>query len=159
MGRVSEVKTSSEATCPSTDERVLLFGRLLETNARLAREFGSRLESDCDMPLAWFEVLLRLRRAGGGLLKMNEVADAIVLSTGGTTRLVDRLEEAGLVRRENCPSDRRATFVAITPEGDRRLDGALAVHVEYLESTVSSRLSDDERAELSRLLEKLGQPA
>lgn len=152
-----ETMSPTGALCPSSDERVTLFALLLDTNARLARSFGVRLEESCAMPLAWFEVLLQLRREPAGRLKMNEVAEAIVHSTGGTTRLIDRLEEAGLVERQLCPSDRRAIHVAITPQGNERLDQALQVHMEYLEEHVSSRLSCDERGALTALLAKLNE--
>ena len=147
--------TSDKATCPSGDEKVLLFGLLLETNARLAKDFGAELEAKCDVPLAWFDVLLQLRRNESGRLKMNQIAEAIVHSTGGTTRLIDRLEEMGYVRRENCPSDRRAIFVAITDAGNHKLDEALAVHVAFLETSLAQRLNDAERVALSGLLNKL----
>jgi DNA-binding MarR family transcriptional regulator len=143
------------SACPSGDERVQLFGLLLETNARLSRRLGLRLEETCDLPLAWFEVLLQLRTSPDGRLKMNQIADAIVHSTGGTTRLIDRLEGAGLVERRLCPSDRRAIHVAITELGNARLDAALDVHLEYLEENLTSRLSDAERGELAALLTKL----
>jgi DNA-binding MarR family transcriptional regulator len=143
------------SACPSGDERVQLFGLLLETNARLSRRLGLRLEEACELPLAWFEVLLQLRTSPDGRLKMNQVADAIVHSTGGTTRLVDRLEEAGLVERQLCPSDRRAIHVAITAQGNAKLDVALDVHLEYLEENLTSRLSETERGELATLLTKL----
>lgn len=141
--------------CPSGDERVVLFGLLLETNARLSRSLGLVLEAQCDLPLAWFEVLLQLRRAPEGRLKMTQVADAIVHSTGGTTRLIDRLEEAELVERQLCPSDRRAIHVAITELGNKKLDEALSVHLEYLQDTLVSRLSGGERDTLTTLLRKL----
>ena len=146
------------AACPSGDEKVQLFGLLLETNARLARSLGLELESSCELPLAWFEVLLQLRRAPGGRLKMNEIADAIVHSTGGTTRLIDRLERARLVERQNCPSDRRAIHVAITDQGNAKLDEALDVHLGYLEVNLAGRLSGDERSTLASLLTKLNSP-
>ena len=132
--------------CPTSDERVALFALLLDTNARLARSLAQRLEEDCSMPLAWFEVLLQLRRESGPL-KMNQVADAIVHSTGGTTRLIDRLEEAGLVERQMCASDRRAIYVGLTDEGQRRLSEALLVHVTYLDEHLASRLDCDERTQ------------
>jgi len=146
---------SMSAVCPSSDERVTLFSLLLDTNARLARSFAARLEEECAMPLAWFEVLLQLRREPEGRLRMTQVADAIVHSTGGTTRLIDRLEEAGLVERHLCPTDRRAVHVAITPAGNERLDAALRVHVDYLDEYMGARLSCDERSELTTLLTKL----
>jgi DNA-binding MarR family transcriptional regulator len=144
--------------CPSGDEKVQLFGLLLETNARLARRLGIELESSCDLPLAWFDVLLQLRKSSDGRLKMNEIATAIVHSTGGTTRLIDRLEQAGLVERQNCPSDRRAIHVAITDAGNEKLDEALNVHLGYLENTLATRLSDSERSTLAQLLTKLNAP-
>ena len=141
--------------CPSSDERVALFALLLDTNARLSRSFAIRLEENCALPLAWFEVLMQLRREPEGRLKMSEIADAIVHSTGGTTRLIDRLEESGLVERQLCPTDRRAVHVAITAAGNSKLDEALNVHVDYLEEHVSSRLTCQERSELTVLLLKL----
>jgi DNA-binding MarR family transcriptional regulator len=149
----------STPACPSGDEKVLLFGLLLETNARLSRRLGVELEASCDLPLPWFEVLLQLRRAPEGRLKMTQVADAIVHSTGGTTRLVDRLEEAGLVRRQSCPSDRRAIHVEITPAGNERLDEALGVHLRYLDQALAGRLDGAERTALASLLTKLNSPA
>ena len=76
---------------------------------------------------------------------MTQVADAIVHSTGGTTRLIDRLEEAGLVARQLVPLDRRAIFVEITAEGNARLDAALAVHLGYLDDALAGRLDGAER--------------
>ena len=145
------------STCPSGDEKVLLFGLLLATNARLTRDLGAVLEDKCDLPVAWFEVLLQLRRSPDGRLKMNQVADAIFHSTGGTTRLVDRMEGAGLIERQLCPTDRRAVHVAITPEGDARLDQALGVHLNYLKGSLACRLSEEERATLAHLLTKLNE--
>jgi DNA-binding MarR family transcriptional regulator len=141
--------------CPSSDERVQLFALLLETNARLSRRLGTELEETCALPLAWFDVLLQLRKSPDGRLKMNQIADAIVHSTGGTTRLIDRLEEAGLVERQLCPSDRRAIHVAITEAGNTKLNEAFEVHLVYLEEHLTSRLTGSERATLTDLLTKL----
>ena len=150
--------TITTSACPSGDERVVLFGLLLETNARLSRSLGVELEAACDLPLAWFEVLLQLRKVPEGRLKMNQIADAIVHSSGGTTRLVDRIEEAGLVARQSCPSDRRAIHVAITDAGNAKLDQALNVHLEYLDESLAKQLTENERATLATLLTKLNSP-
>jgi DNA-binding MarR family transcriptional regulator len=143
------------SACPSGDEKVALFGLLLEVNARLSRDLGTALELNCQLPLAWFEVLLQLRHSEDGRLKMSEMANAIFHSTGGTTRLVDRLEGAGLVRRENCPKDRRSVYVAITEVGGAKLDDALGVHLNFLGDLMDVRLSALERDDLSSLLSKL----
>jgi DNA-binding MarR family transcriptional regulator len=150
--------TIPTSACPSGDEKVALFGLLFETNARMSREIGLELETQCHLPLAWFDVLLQLRQSSDGRLKMNQIADAIVHSTGGTTRLVDRLEEAGYVRREHCASDRRAIWVAITVAGGAKLDEALLVHLRYLDDNLATRLDDGERGVLTGLLTKLNAP-
>lgn len=147
--------TTEASACPSGDEKVLLVGLLLDTNARLVRRLSSELESECGLPFPWFEVLLQLRKSPEGRLKMSQVANAIVHSTGGTTRLIDRLEEAGHVERQLCPNDRRAVHVAITAVGNAKLDEALGVHLNYLNNHVANRLSDEERTRLSALLQKL----
>ncbi|HVA70190.1 MAG TPA: MarR family transcriptional regulator [Acidimicrobiales bacterium] len=147
--------TIQRGVCPSSDEKVALFGLLLETNARLSKELETMLEATCELPLAWFEVLMQLREAPEGRLKMSQMAEAIFHSSGGTTRLVDRLEEAALVTREHCPSDRRAIYVAITEAGNTKLDEALGVHLGYLDRHLAARLSDAERLTLTALLTKL----
>jgi DNA-binding MarR family transcriptional regulator len=146
----------TDKICPSGDDRVKLFGLLLETNARLSRNLGMTLEAACALPLAWFEVLLLLRQSPEGHLKMNQIAEHIVHTTGGTTRLIDRLEEAGFVTRRQCPSDRRAIHVAIAPLGDEKLNEALDVHLVYLDDNLAARLSEGERTTLTNLLTKLG---
>ena len=148
----------STNACPSGDEKVALFGLLLETNARMSREMGAELEARCSLPLAWFDVLLQLRHNEDGRMKMSQMADAIVHSTGGTTRLIDRLEEAGYVRREHCAADRRAIWVAITEKGGAKLDEALLVHLDYLDENLATRLNDTERGVLTDLLTKLNAP-
>ena len=142
-------------SCPSSDEKVALFGLVAETNARLSKDLGVALEANCQLPLAWFEVLLQLRQSQEGRLKMSEMATAIFHSTGGTTRLIDRLETAELVRREHCPHDRRSVYVAITDAGGAKLDDALGVHLDYLDKLMGERLSAGERDALSTLLSKL----
>jgi DNA-binding MarR family transcriptional regulator len=124
----------------------------------MSREIGAELEARCQLPLAWFDVLLQLRQSDNGRLKMNQIADAIVHSTGGTTRLIDRLEDAGFVRREHCASDRRAIWVAITDAGGLKLDEALLVHLRYLDDNLATRLNDVERGDLTGLLTKLNAP-
>jgi DNA-binding MarR family transcriptional regulator len=86
---------------------------------------------------------------------MSEIADAIVHSTGGTTRLIDRMVEEGLVERQACPKDRRAIHVAITESGNTRFDEALGVHVALLAELFDRTLSVEEQAQLESLLRKL----
>ena len=124
-------------TIPSTaypigDEKCALFGLLLDTNARLSRDFGAELESQCQMPLAWFDVLLQLRNSDDGRLKMSQMADAIVHSTGGTTRLVDRLVRS----RPSCAaSTARATGEPCTWASPTRAASSSLKHSLYTFAT------------------------
>jgi DNA-binding MarR family transcriptional regulator len=154
---VTNVARTSDlsAICPSTDERVLLFGLLLETNARLERQLGASLEDATGLPLAWFEVLLRIHRAEGGFLSMSSLASQTVYSSGGTTRLIDRIEAQGLVVRGACPSDRRGVHVRLTELGEATLTKALEVHVTHLDEFVTSKLTAAEREGLETALRKL----
>ncbi len=139
------------------DERVQLFALLWETTARLARDLDLTMEARGGLPLAWFEVMLRLEDAPDGHLRMSEVAEAIVHSTGGTTRLVDRMEEAGLVARQLCPSDRRAIHVALTDDGRERLEQSRAIHIGILDERIGQRLDTAQRDQLHQLLATLNE--
>jgi DNA-binding MarR family transcriptional regulator len=86
---------------------------------------------------------------------MNKVADAIVHSTGGTTRLIDRPEDSKFVRREHCASDRRSVYVATTDEGNAKIDEAPNENLDFLDILLAERLIAADRESLSGLLTKL----
>ena len=153
---------SVTALCPSVvnDERLVLMGLLTEVTARLHRVLGQEMERDCGIPLAWFEVLVRIVRSPDGHLTMSEVADQTVYTSGGTTRLVDRIEEAGLVRRTSCPSDRRTTFVELTEHGESVLESSTALHLAHLDAHLTGLLSAEQRRAMVDALTALnGGPA
>lgn len=79
-----------------------------------------------------FEVLLRISRADGGQISMSALAEQVALTTGGITRLVDRLIDAGLVERVPCPTDRRVYFAALTAAGRAKLTDAARIHAANL---------------------------
>jgi MarR family transcriptional regulator, 2-MHQ and catechol-resistance regulon repressor len=138
-----------------TDERlVTTFGRLLEAQAELAGRLGRSLEQRCGIPHAWFEVLLRVSRADGAQVTMSSLAQQVALTTGGVTRLLDRMISAGLVQRVPCPTDRRVQFAALTDQGRAKLDDALVVHAADLRE-VFSGFSRQDLALLDGLLDRL----
>lgn len=136
------------------DALITTFGRLVEAQSRLERLLGAQLETRCDLPHAWFEVLVRLGRSDAGRLTMGSLAEQISLTTGGVTRLVDRMESAGYVERVPCPADRRVSYAALTDAGRTKLDEAAPVHAANLR-TVFAALSDEERETLDVLLDRL----
>jgi DNA-binding MarR family transcriptional regulator len=79
-----------------------------------------QVERSTAMPLSWYDVLLELKTAPDGRLRMQELSDRVVLSRTRVSRLVDEMAARGLVVREPDPSDRRATYAVITAEGRRR---------------------------------------
>ena len=83
--------------------------------------------------LTWFDVLSRLQHAPDGRLRMNALEDASVFTRSGMTRLVDRIEQAGLVHRTRSPEDRRGVYVEITASGREKLDTVWPDHVESIE--------------------------
>jgi DNA-binding MarR family transcriptional regulator len=136
------------------DALITTFGRLLEVQSRLERRLGADLEARCDLPHAWFEVLVRLARSDDGRLTMGSLAEQISLTTGGVTRLVDRMETAGYVQRVPCPTDRRVSYAALTDAGRAKLDEAAQVHAANLRS-VFAAFSDEERETFDALLDRL----
>ncbi len=142
------------STTVSDDALITTFGRLIEVQGRLERRLGAELEAHCDLPLAWFEVLVRLGRSDDGQLTMGALAEQVTLTTGGVTRLVDRMEAAGYVARLPCPTDRRVAYAAITKAGRRKLAEASEVHGANLRETFAE-FSDRELTVLDRLLDRL----
>lgn len=138
----------------TVDPLVTTFGRLLEAAHRLENRLGRDVESTSDLTLTTFEVLLRLSRSPDGALTMGELSDQLVLTTGGVTRLVDRMSAAGYLERRPCATDRRVLYAAITPAGRAALAPALRDHTAALHE-VFAGFSATDLARLDTLLDRL----
>lgn len=134
------------------DDRITAFGMLLEAHAAVTARVNRELEGSVGMPITWFELLIRLSRSPGQRLRMSELAAQVGLSHSGLTRLVDRVIEAGLVRREACPDDRRGAFAVLTDAGAETLESALAGHLESIERHLAAPLGTEGLASLTELL-------
>lgn len=137
------------------DQRISDYSRLLETQRRLHRVLGARLRDEAGISVVWYEALLRVARSESGHLSINELGGAMDLTSGGATRLVDRLEAEGLVARMACPSDRRVQWIALTDEGRDVLQRATTSHVRDLDELFSSRLDSEEMATFRSLLRRV----
>jgi DNA-binding MarR family transcriptional regulator len=142
------------ATAVRVDPLVTTFGRLLEAAHRLENRLGRELEAASDLSMTSFEVLLRLSRSPGGVLTMGELSDQLVLTTGGVTRLVDRMTAAGHVERRPCATDRRVQYAGITPAGRAALAPALRLHTNALRE-VFEGFSATDLGRLDGLLDRL----
>jgi DNA-binding MarR family transcriptional regulator len=130
MDERGEISTAEEA---ANHQLILAFGRLQGAANRLDYILGRALEQECGISHLMFEVLLILGRAGGSGLSMRSIAQEQVLTTGGATRLVDRMEAARLVERTDDPADRRGRRVRLTALGEETVVRASGVHVANIQ--------------------------
>lgn len=103
-------------------------------------------------PLAWYDVLFALYEAPDHRMRLHELADAMVLRRSNLTRLVDRLEAAGLVCRKSCPTDRRGAFAAITKEGLTMREQMWSIYAQSIAKYFAAHLSDAEVDVLTKAL-------
>jgi DNA-binding MarR family transcriptional regulator len=115
------------------DPRIDAWRAFLEAHARVTRRLDDELRAEHGLSLAEYDALLQLARAEGRRLRMNVLADRVILSRSGVTRLIDRLEAAGLVERAACSSDARGAEAVLTRPGLSRLRAASATHLRGIE--------------------------
>jgi DNA-binding MarR family transcriptional regulator len=137
------------------EEELAAWRGMLRAHAELVRELDAELARDHDMPLSSYEVLLYLNDSPEGRMRMSELADSVLLSRSGLTRLVDRLERQGLLKRERCESDARGLFAEITQEGRKAFAEARKTHLDGVRRVFLNRFSRDELRTLGGLWQKL----
>src|SRR5947208_15124502 len=135
----------SPTNCTEESE-VHTWIRFLATHAALTRELEARLMGAHGLTLSDYDVLVQLARAPERKLRNIELANAVVLTRSGVTRLVDGLVRDGLVRRASCPEDKRGTLVALTDEGMRRLAEATETHLEGVRPLFLAQRGEEGRA-------------
>ena len=128
---------------------------LLRTVGWLLKTFEQELQEAEGLPLPWFDVLIQLSSAPGGRLRMQALADSVVLSRSGLTRLIDRMETAGVVRRDAAEGDRRGYYAVITVEGERVFSRAHAIHERQIEKYFNRHLLESDRKAMSRAIAKV----
>jgi DNA-binding MarR family transcriptional regulator len=139
---------------PSRDE--LVAWRLyLESSQALVDLLDADLQQASGISLRWYDVLVHLEEAPECRLRMSELARSIVASTSGLTRVVDGMEQAGLVRRERPPTDRRAIEVVPTPKGIDVLNAARPLHRHAIQQHFSQHLTAQDVRALTRALTKV----
>ena len=136
---------------PASDTWRQMMTAYMRVNTVLARE----MEDETPISLEWYSILLMLAQTDQGAMRPSELADLVGLSRSATTRLIDRIEAQGLVERRACGSDRRGTFVVLTPVGVDVFKQAGRVHLRGIDEHVGSHLTNAELAQLGDLLEKL----
>jgi DNA-binding MarR family transcriptional regulator len=128
---------------PLSPEHVATWRSFLEAHAAIGRQIDRQLEAAGLPPLTWYDVVWALYEAPGRRLRMGDLAGAVLLSRTGLTRLVDRIEAAGHLRRDPVPGDRRGTFVVLTPSGVRLLRRMWPVYERCIATLFVTPLAED----------------
>jgi DNA-binding MarR family transcriptional regulator len=118
--------------------------RLLEAHATITELLERELVAERGLPLSRYDVLLNLAEAPGGRLRMQELSASVLLSKSGLSRLVDRMVEAGLVRRVRCEDDRRGWFAVLTDQGRSALRRAAPIHLRGIHEHFARHLDPEE---------------
>lgn len=131
----------------------------LQAHSRATERLARELRDAENLPLTWYDVLVQLHAAPGHRLRMLELADAVLLSKSGLTRLIDRMEKADLVTRAACDSDRRGTYAQLTSQGLETLQATAPTHMRGVREHFCDLFDDEEAAVLERLLRRVSEAA
>ena len=142
-----------------TGDQLAVWEAFLRAHTLISDSLNRELQQERGMPLAWYEVLLYLTGSPDRRMRLQDLADRVMYSRSGLTRLIDRMEAAKLVRREPCVEDRRGTWAVATGEGRRAFRRAAPTHVHGIERHFLSRLTDQEIEVMRCAFERLASPA
>jgi DNA-binding MarR family transcriptional regulator len=129
--------------------------RFLRAHAALTRALSADLVAGHGLTINDYEALLHLQREPEKMLRRVDLAERVLLTASGITRLLEGLENAGLVERAACATDRRVVYAKLTEAGEQKLREASGTHLAGLHELFTSRFDEDELAALSSLLGRL----
>ena len=127
----------------------------LRSHSAITRELSAQLQREHGLTLNDYEVLLHLSHADGGRMRRVDLAEQVLLTASGITRLLEGLERSGYVCKETCDSDARVSYAKLTPEGRSKLRVAADTHLRGIAELFLSRYSGSELATLAELLNRL----
>ena len=145
-------KGSPLGTCSPHHEA---WRSLAQTHAAVSGRLQDALAGAELPPLAWFEMLAAIAAAEEERMKMGDLAEALVITRGGLTKLVDRLVKAGLIERTFCATDRRVSYATLLPAGAELLEEMVPVVSAELELAFAARLSEGQAHELRATLDSV----
>src|SRR4051812_15783420 len=147
--------TQMQPTTPVAPPQLDPWIAFLRSHSALTRELSVQLQREHGLTLNDYEVLLHLARADGHMMRRVDLAESVLLTASGITRLLDGLERAGFVCKETCQSDARVSYAKLTDEGLEKLRAAGTTHLRGVHELFLSRYSEDELATLAELLSRL----
>ena len=141
---------------PLSDRELAAWRGLLRTHAMLVKRLDAELEEAHGLALTSYEVLLHVALADGGRMRMCDIAESVLLSRSGLTRLVDRLERDELVERVSCADDARGAYAQLTPRGEAKLREARTTHLDGVRRHFLGHLAPEQQELLADAWEKVG---
>jgi DNA-binding MarR family transcriptional regulator len=142
-----------------SDPRIEPWRAFLQAHARITRRLDEELRAEHDLSLAEYDALLTIADAPGRRIRMRQLADRVILSKSGVTRLIDRLVLDGLVQRDVCLSDARGAEAVLTPAGLDRLRRASRTHLRGIDEHFLSALAPDDMAAIQRSMQAVSDRA
>ena len=142
-----------------SEDEIAAWKGMLRAHRDLVVSLDAQLEREHSLPLSSYEVLMVLADSPDGRARMGELADQLLLSRSGLTRLVDRLVRQGWVERTPCEDDARGLYAAITRSGRAKLKKARPAHLDGVRAGFLSKLSDSDLDALSRAWRQLSRAA
>jgi DNA-binding MarR family transcriptional regulator len=144
---------SGESTCPANTPHGEAWGALARTHAAVSQRLQEALAQGDYPPLPWYEVLAAVAEAPDQRMRMGDLAEALVITRGGLTKLVDRLVKAGLLERTFCETDRRVSYATLMPAGRELLAEMRPVVIAELKVAFAANLSVRQAKELRDTLD------
>jgi DNA-binding MarR family transcriptional regulator len=143
------------ATTAKSPVAVEAFVRLVRASIAVTRQLSAQLSADHGLSINAYEALLLLARAPDSRMRRIDLANSLLLTAGGVTRLLDGLEREGFVAREQCASDRRVSYAVLTKAGHTKLREATKSHTRQIRELMGGTYGDDELVQLAALLDRL----
>jgi DNA-binding MarR family transcriptional regulator len=135
--------------------RSSLWRLFLTAQVKLRDRIEAKLDQENLPSLEWYDVLYTLKEAPEQRLRLSELAEKVLLTRSNLTRLVDRLENAGLLQRMSCPSDRRGTFAVLTETGLAMQEQMWLIYAEGIVEYFASQINDEEVEVLQQVLQRM----
>ena len=145
----------SVVSSTAVNNRLDAWISFLRAHSAITHQLNTDLLNAHGLTLSDYEVLLRLSHAEDGMMRRVDLAEAVVLTASGITRLLEGLEQSGLVEKASCPSDARVSYAKLTEAGRHKLASAAGTHLAGVDELFTGRFTDDELETLALLLSRL----
>ena len=142
-------------TTTNTDTHLKMWRSFLQTHSTVVKHLEQRMQEKHGLPLAWWDVLIQLADGPDGRMRMGELAESVLLTRSGITRLLDRMIKAGLVSREPCPGDRRGYYAVITQAGKDTIEKVGPDHSDNAWEVFLGHITEEEAAQIGQVFERV----